>query len=837
MKRVLCVLCLLSHLILSGQTIDDFNDNDLTVAPVWNVASNAFSNVLGVLKSSSTIANSQFALSTFAKIDSSCLWTVQIKLSFNPSSLNYIDVVLLSDSSNLLHMKNGFFVRLGGSTDDVSLFQTINGLDKKLIDGSDGLLNSSQSWLQLELLLTHDSMQLRHRNLKNGVFSIEGSAAVGQISNSVFVGFRIRQSTSSFFGKHQFDDLYIGPELKDTIAPQLKQCQVLNANTLKLLLNEPIDSVNAQLTQCSLSNHLATAQSRFVNDSIIQLVFADTMAVNSVLNLTLKGFSDLYGNAIDTAIEFKRYWFRRALKNDVVISEMMIDPEPSQGLAVKEYVEVYNHTADPILLNGWTINDPSVSLVLQSDTIMPKAYHVLSVHPSLNNSEDEIFLKHLSGELMDGVHYTDAWYQDANAQKGGFSLERVYLNQFCMGASNWRASQSNSGGTPNQVNSVSKFQMDSIGPQLMNYELSEQGVLTLYLTECIDSNQRLNMAVNKQDWPINSFKSLDNGLECRLPFLLKRDSVYHVCFSPIMDCQGNSGDSIALDLMLLSDPQPNAVVINEVLFNPYPNQVDFIELYNHSSKPIDLKRLFITNLTSDGLWDQIYPCATVNSQLPSNAYAVLCVDTLKLCAQYACHPKAMFIQLPKLPPMPDDASRLMLINGLSQTIDSIRYDQNWHFKWLANVEGISLERLSSQMQGTDANAWHSSSSLEGGASPGYENTQIQIETHSDHYFSVSSLALSPQQNDQTAICVIHYQLPETDAVISIDVYNIEGELVKSVLPATHIGVKGTIVWDGSDAFMQPCIPGVYIVLVQGVLPSGQPIKEKMCVVVSGQMAY
>ena len=99
MKRVVGLLLLLGHLIVQGQTMDDFNDNDLTVAPVWNVASNTFSNVLGVLRSSSTLANSQFGLSTFAKIDSNWFWSVNVKMLYNPSSLNYIDVFLQADSN------------------------------------------------------------------------------------------------------------------------------------------------------------------------------------------------------------------------------------------------------------------------------------------------------------------------------------------------------------------------------------------------------------------------------------------------------------------------------------------------------------------------------------------------------------------------------------------------------------------------------------------------------------------------------------------------------------------------------------------------------------------
>ncbi len=45
---------------------------------------------------------------------------------------------------------------------------------------------------------------------------------------------------------------------------------------------------------------------------------------------------------------------------------------------------------------------------------------------------------------------------------------------------------------------------------------------------------------------------------------------------------------------------PRAVVINEILFNPKPGGADYVELYNRSDSPVDLRHLFLANRNSSG---------------------------------------------------------------------------------------------------------------------------------------------------------------------------------------------------------------------------------------------
>ena len=95
-------LVLFFGLDLNAQIVDDFNDNDLNSAPQWFFGNASFTNLNGVLKSNSNIANSQFAISTVFNLSGELEWRLNVKLAFNTSSLNYIDFFMFADSLNLV---------------------------------------------------------------------------------------------------------------------------------------------------------------------------------------------------------------------------------------------------------------------------------------------------------------------------------------------------------------------------------------------------------------------------------------------------------------------------------------------------------------------------------------------------------------------------------------------------------------------------------------------------------------------------------------------------------------------------------------------------------------
>ncbi|HUZ61589.1 MAG TPA: hypothetical protein VMU83_22625 [Hanamia sp.] len=129
--------------------IGDFTNN-----PQWVGNSKAFDvNSSFQLQSNDTIANSSFYLVTansLATLAQSEFW---IKINFNPSSANYIDVFLTSSSSDLSASSNqGYFIRIGNTDDEISLYRKdLNGAITKIIDGENGILNHSSNVMKIKV--------------------------------------------------------------------------------------------------------------------------------------------------------------------------------------------------------------------------------------------------------------------------------------------------------------------------------------------------------------------------------------------------------------------------------------------------------------------------------------------------------------------------------------------------------------------------------------------------------------------------------------------------------------------------------------------------------------
>jgi hypothetical protein len=161
----------------------------------------------------------------------------------------------------------------------------------------------------------------------------------------------------------------------------------------------------------------------------------------------------------------------------VVINEIMYDPSPG----LPEYVELYNRSADSVILDGWRLVDeeddsaggeiaagqaalgPGGYLVCSPDTGIRAAYPGIPGEApvaegltglSLNNGGDLILLVDGTGALVDRVDYLPGWHTPALDETRGMSLERIESSGGDAGGWNWGTSAGGSGGTPGRRNSL-----------------------------------------------------------------------------------------------------------------------------------------------------------------------------------------------------------------------------------------------------------------------------------------------------------------------------------------------------------------------------------------------
>lgn len=841
MKYAIFFLCLYCLAIPSkAQLIDDFEDGDLNAAPAWQGMLSAFTTIDGTLRSQHTTANSVFYISTNLAIDSVFQFVLNCKLGFNTSSLNYVDLMLFSDSADLRKARNGLFVRLGGSNDEIALFLLRNGVESKLIDGKDARLNASTSHYEITVLYQHDTCILRHKKQGTTDLVEEGRAYYAQSLTEAYCGMRIRQSTASFFNRHFFDGLYMGMPVLDTLAPYCDSVVVTGKNRIHCFFSEPCDSLSLLDTahyrlQNSFEKPIKVICSPDLRSA--ELEFGQPFEINRPDFLQIKQIRDLLQNKSEThSLAFLPYKPDTPARFDLLITELMVDPEPSAGLPEEEYIEIRNTTKHWLGLGDCRISDPTAAFNLPLTVIGPDSFLVLRKIPALNNASDHIMLKAPDGNLIHELRYTDRWYNDAIKQAGGYSLEMIDCKQPCMQADNWTASRSPFGGTPGLPNSVETvLPSDNTAPYIVSVTTEKDSLLHFVLSETADTSSVLLWSVDGNPLPLD-LKTFDPD-KVRYTFIWPLahtpEQVFRVRLSGFGDCSGNIMGDTAFVLQWPALCREKDMVINEVLFNPVSGGKDFIELYNASSRVFDLSVLFLADLDAGGLLAHVYPISREYCLLQPGSYLLLSEDTAQICSHYKCTDrKAIKLQMPALPVMPDDAGGVVLLNLRNETVDSLRYNQDWHFTLLSDRNGVSLERLSAAMQTNDRNNWHSAAASVGFASPGAVNSGMVLPLKPKGVFSVISRTLSPDMDGFEDLMLLRYILPKPGFTATVRVYALNGLTVKTMVNAETLGSEGVLSWDGTNDGGTLMPPGIYVVLIECLHPDGTQIREKMSVVLA-----
>jgi hypothetical protein len=315
--------------------------------------------------------------------------------------------------------------------------------------------------------------------------------------------------------------------------------------------------------------------------------------------------------------------------------------------------------------------------------------------------------------------------------------------------------------------------------------------------------------------------------------LPSKDSTFIIEIKGVKDCEQNLNDLIKVTFQWPSIADSKDIVVNEILFNPKPNGKDFIELFNNSNKTFDLSKLYFVDLDVNGMPNNYYPLSGSYKLFKPGTYALITEDTNSVCQNYACGKgQALYCQSNKLMGMPDKEGKVIIYNQLNIAVDSVSYNSNWHFKFLTDQNGVSLERLSSSMESNESNTWHSAASSVGYASPGSVNSQISVRVETDLFFNLNSRSLSPDMDGFEDLLILRYKFPEADYLSTIKIFNIEGKEMKTLINNKTLGTEGAIVWDGTDQNAEVLPIGVYLVLIECLSPSGELRREKLSILLA-----
>jgi len=684
-------------------------------------------------------------------------WSFTIKHGYDPSSSNNWSVFLFSSSGpsamSTDGSTNGFAigVNMSGYDDTLRLWKVKGNLLTTIV-------NCHINW-QTDVG-TINPVKIKVERFANGswivsLYRMNGTLIKSTNGNdtelfeSTWFGICYRYS-STRDRLLWIDDISIqGIFYDDTTPPAVTSFRISGKRSVSLTLNEETLSefyTTENFFLNSVENKPLSVRKK--GNLEFEVEFANDFTNKTLNKLIIKNLCDDEGNCSrDTVIGFTPVW---AETGDVIISEIMADPLPEVSLPAKEYLEITNRTGYSFNLKNWKLSSegqnvlfPDVTiqaseirvLCLLQDTSLFKKYGKvigLKQFPTLTDAGKLICLTDSIGSLIHGVEYSSDWYGNELKSGGGWSLEMKDTKFPFYDEGNWIASFSRIGGSPGSVNSVSSNNQDTIFYGIRNVFPDDSSTIILKFSEPVIDLSRniLNITLeSKESIEILPRDPLFREFSVKTTDPLIRRKIYKLMVSEdIKDFAGNRIQKGTFEFGMTEPALSKDILFNELLFNPFPDDPDYIEFYNRSEKVIDASRLQLVSVNSDtGEPSQLTAVSIEKRCIMPGSYYAITTDKKKISDRYySGDPDHIFV-ITNLPSMADENGHLILYNRELDKIDEVLYSDSLHNSLLSDNEGVALAKNMPVNSSEDAVNWHSASESMGWGTPGAQNFNKDLE--------------------------------------------------------------------------------------------------------------
>lgn len=619
--------------------------------------------------------------------------------------------------------------------------------------------------------------------------------------------------------------------------------------SLTLNFSETMDAVSLISGNYDVTDLTVTNLSAGIFPSSVDVFFAETLLPGTIYDVTVSELTDCWGNTIKQA-SFSFGIGRAPSFNEVLITEIFSDPDPTVGLPEVEFVEIYNSTSELISTEGLVFSDAATTATFPIVTLLPFEYYVLTSPagvskftnakviglpglPSLQNAGEQLYLSRDS-ELIFSVNYSNEWH-DQKKSDGGYSLEMKDINNPCVAAFNWASSIDPTGGTPGFPSSNSEPVPDNFGPQITKALALSEREIFISFDENIDPSAQVGSVIFE---PGLSIASLDfrhthpKSLFVTLNEDLVENSPHSVQVGDVTDCNGNNVQPMEVVVALPSSAEIGDLLLSEVLFNPRANGVDFVEIHNTSSKYLNLSGWQFARITATGIEDEKVISANALIIEPGE-YLAFTTDREILLDNYPQSVTENLLVVNSLPTYSNDSGNVVLIDHLGEVQELFHYDDDYHYNLLESTDGVSLERISLTAETNNLNNWRSASSVSGFATPGARNSQAISESDRPaRVLEVEPKMFIPGNSGSGRdFTTINYQFDKPGKFANITIYDQMGRLIKTVAEGALLSTSGFVRWDGTTNEGELARLGYYVVLFEVYDSSGNSDIFKETVVV------
>lgn len=425
------------------------------------------------LDAENTVSSSSISTKSDAII--SATWHLCGRMDLNPSSSNYLAVYLASSSPDVADSTlSGYYLLLGKSNDEIALWKSVDGVQKKLGASEKKRLNFSK--VQYDIVVQTDNdgnWTLKSKINDDEDYSVDFTANDKDIETSSY--FILNPHFSKTRTKHfVFDSISIHSDFIDNEPPYVAGLE-LSDSIITVLWSEKIKVE-------SLSVDPGDALEFFGSDekkSRFRIAKADLFGEYEIP----VSVCDIRGNCSNTPL--KIYFSKGAKKGDVILNEVLFDVATGES----EFVELYNMSDTWISAKSLSIATRKANGNLNyitplssdaNDAIPPHTYIILSRNvddvcekygcgdgavsfslpkmAALSNSGAHVVLLDKKDNVLDEFAYDPKMHSQFSTVDKGRSLERVSFD-----GDEWASASDECGGaTPGRKNSASSSKADEI---------------------------------------------------------------------------------------------------------------------------------------------------------------------------------------------------------------------------------------------------------------------------------------------------------------------------------------------------------------------------------------
>ena len=582
MRSFIILSALLSSVQGIAQFIDDFSDGDILSAPNWMGNTENFRVETQMLQLNAPEVSGDTYLVTKSMGLDDGIWEFFVRMEFGTSASNFTRVYLMSSQDNLTGSLNGYFILIGETEDEISLFRQDGEDLTVLIDGEDKLIDTNP--VNVRVRVTRDDQgnwELLHDISGGTSFTSAGNVTDNTYQFTDYFGIRCTY-TSSRHDKFFFDDFVVtGRVIVDTKPPTILAINVINSSKLQVQFSENLDPSSVQLADFHINQGVTILDIHVEMDNI--LLETSELTNGRTYEIFISEVSDENGNEIESNsfFDFQYLEYGNPEIGDILLTEVLFNPR----MNAVDFVELYNASEKFFDLSQFFLarkNNDTLDQVRQIKELeilfAPKRYLALCEDsdilafeypdgdynnfvtiddlPSYNDDEGTVILLSPDLDTLQLFDYQEDFHFQLLKDVEGISLERIVLSGIENDPNLWRSASSLAGfATPGKENSQTILNLSPSGKMTIEPKVfipGNTGTGRDFTTINYEFNSSTGKFANVTIYDKNGrlVKQLTNGASLSTSGFLRWDGTtdrgnfakmgYHVVIFEIYDAAGNT---------------------------------------------------------------------------------------------------------------------------------------------------------------------------------------------------------------------------------------------------------------------------------------------------------